>query len=66
METPNPIPAAKKAFNVNGVITFVVAFIIVNALLDIVGNFFPIVPVFITKPVTTVRALFASKTAAAK
>lgn len=57
------VAAAKSAISWKTIVAFIVGYILVNALLDVIGNFVPAVPAFVLRPVSTVKALVAAKTA---
>jgi len=55
--------SVKKGFDLSLIITIIVVMILINALLDILGQFVPVVPQFISAPVSTVRGLIGRKKA---
>lgn len=65
MENPATatVAAAKSAFTLRNIVLFIVSFILVNALMDLLSNLYPPIPAFVMRPVSTVKALVASKTA---
>lgn len=63
METP--ATSVKKGFDVSLIITIIVVLVIINAILDVLGQFIPTLPAFVNRPVSTVKAIIASKTAKA-
>lgn len=59
----NILNIVKKA--IFGALAILVSLIIINAGLELIGGFLPIVPSFVSRPIGTVKALFAKKTTAA-